>query len=197
MLKTTKSFIKHELLNIFTIINLFTSDGELGKKEILRISELIRLATILVSYENILSGESPKLFFEKVNIFSVIEILTSVYDEKIKENNIDIILPKDSFNIIGDKHYIRSTFDQIIKKLLNHYSRISFNLDHKTNSLNISFSGDSAVQLSKKNLKDSLTKPDLESGELGFQLALKILDLHNMKYIFQKNKMIIKFNQKI
>ena len=188
-----KRLIRHELLNILTLINVLISSDELDEAKKEQILDLIKLASLLITYENVFLGKKPKFFIQKVNLKEILEIIVIIYKKKIADNNINVILPKYNFFVKTDGSCIKETLEQIIKKLVNSVTGMEFKFDDQAKKLTILFKGGSVPKFNKKNLIQSLGKESLLNNEIALQLALEILDLNKIKFTSTRNRIVMTF----
>jgi len=191
--KKTKKLIRHELLNILTVINISILDDELDEVKKEQIFDLIKLASLLINYEDIFLGLKAKPFPQRIDLKEILEIIILSHKKKIADNNIKIILPKHIFFIKADREYIKESLEQIIKKLFSLVSGIEFKFDDQANQLIILCDKEIAPKINKKILIKCLNKKDLISNELVLQLALKILEMNKVKFNVKGKEIVMTF----
>ena len=191
--KKTKKFIRHELLNMLTVINISILDDELDEAKKEQIFDLIKLASLLIGYEDIFLGLKAKPFLQRIDLKEILEIILLSRKKKIADNNIKIILPEHIFFIKADREYIKESLEQIIKKLFSLVSGIEFKFDDQANQLIILCDKEIAPKINKKMLIKRFNKEDLRSNELGLQLALKILEMNKVKFNVKGKEIVMTF----
>lgn len=194
-MRNIKSFIRHELINILTVINILVIDGRLNSAKKERITDLIKLANLFIYYEDIFLGKKVNFINEIVNLREVLEMIAMIYEEQIQKKNIKIVLPKRDFFVKTDKQSIRESLEHIIKRLLVFVSKMQFQFDEKNKQLVIRFKEQKvkALSLTKEPLIQCLNKNKLNENEIAFQFALELLDRNRIKFKSMKEKLIITF----
>ncbi len=192
-MEKTKELIKHELLNILTLINVLIRSDNLDEAKKEQIFDLIQLASLFITRKNVFLGKKPKFFKQKINLRETLEIIVAIHEKKIANHNIKVILPKNNFFVKTDKRYIEETLEQIIKKLMNSATSMEFKFNDQTKKLTILSRGGSMPKLNKQNLVQSLSRENLLNNEIPLQLALEILDLNKIKLTSTKNNVAMAF----
>ena len=181
-MKEAKKLIQHELLNTLMKINVLIADNQLNKKNKEYILDLIKLASLLISYENVFLGKKLEAFPQKINLIEILEVVAMIYKKKITDNNIKITLPKNDFYIKIDKQHIQEALGQIIKTLLDSASAIELKFDNQKNKLSISYKAKKIIKFNKKPLIKCLNEKNLTNNEIPLQLALQILAMNKIKF---------------
>ncbi len=192
-MKKTKELIRHELLNILMLMDILMCNDELDEGKKKQISDLIKLAGLLIAHENIFLEKKSQFFEQKVNLREILEIIVAIHEKKISNHNIKIILPKDDFFVKTDKRYIEEAFEKIIKKMMNSVTSMEFKFDNRNKKITIFSKEGGMPKLNKKRLIQSLSNKNLLNNEIALQLALEIFNLNKIKLTSEKNKVTIVF----
>ena len=186
-----KERLRHEIINIFTVINFLVGHSRLSAAKKERVVDLIKLASLLIAHENIFLGKTPKFFLEKVDVNDILNTLMIIYEERIVAKKIKISFVKREFLIKADRNYVREALEQIFKKLLESATVLEFRFqDHQ---LIIVHNAGKSFDLKKKKLNHTLNQKNLIANEISFQLALEILNLNKIKFSSTRNKIVITF----
>ncbi|MBU0727825.1 hypothetical protein KKA95_04025 [Patescibacteria group bacterium] len=188
-----KGFIRHELLNIFTIINIYTSNEKITKKEKERIFTLIRVAALLVTYRDVFLGKKLKFNFANVTISEIIELLYYIFEEEIIKNKIDFTVLIKNCNVKADRNKLKECIELILRRIMCCTSEIIFECDKKDKSLIIKYKCKDDRKLEAGDLVKCLKNKQYENHEMGFQLALELLKMQGVKVSMPKNQVVLKF----
>ncbi len=194
MLISTKSLIKHKLLNILTILNFSMEEISILEDKN-KIHELIKLAILLVEYENIFLDEKLKFFIQEQNISEILEIIILTYEEEITAKKVKISPLKSSHLINIDRYYFIEALNRVFLRILDidKISYIKFKFKKESNSLSLFHDGRKIEDFNKNPLVDYLEREDAQYTEIHFQIALHILDSHGIKIFSRKGEIEIFF----
>lgn len=190
-MKDTKSVLRHEILNILTLISFSVSDSKLDQSKKSEIDDWIKLINLLIAHEDVIFDKKPKLFLRENNLNEILEIIMAIIKDKLTK--IKITLPENDLHVKIDRNLIKECLEQIIKKLLESSTEIECVLCDKKNQLIIIHNSKDKLNIKKKSFVKFLNKKDFMHSEIPFQFALNVLDIHKAKITSSKNKIVITF----
>jgi hypothetical protein len=190
-MKNAQQIIKHELLNIFTVMGHIISPETNCPKAKKQLLELITLSSLLVSHSEIFSNKKPKFFYQKVFLNELLE--TSFYIAQENESGgkkLTIFLEKVFIKI--DRYYIGEALREILRRLLQLSQTIQAQFDETTRTLKLIHTGKNIIP-KKVDLLDILNSKNRENREIFFQLGLKILQLSKVTLKEKKGELLLIF----
>ncbi|MCK5605210.1 hypothetical protein KAR91_25185 [Candidatus Pacearchaeota archaeon] len=192
-MREAKKFIQHELINLLTIINILVDGGPVRAVEKKRIKELIKLASILISYEDIFIGKKIETAFQKVDLKEVLEMVVMVQKggEQNKGTKVDLLSEK-SF-VKADPVWLRDALDKLIGGLFGMTPRVEFEFEAQHNKLIIKYKNVARIKFKKEKLIQCLNKKDVSNNKIELQLALEIFKINNIKLKASEDKIEIIF----
>jgi len=190
-----KNFLRHELLNILTILNLSIGKQKFTRQDKDKAQELIQLAGVLISNEDLFGGAKPDFFRQEILLQDTLETVILLSEDQIQQHNVDVVVPHINVTLQFDRYYVSESLGHIIRKLLPLTSHIEFSFDEKRSVLTIHHDADWEL-LAQKDFSTCLTKKDLHSGEILYQLSLYILQVHSAPPIISKGNLSIPLGQK-
>lgn len=186
----TKQFIRHELLNIFTIINHLLSEEKLTKIEREEALKMMKVATIMVAHEEILLGKNPKGFLQKVSLQDIIESQLLIAEEKLKRKKLQIKpLKGDPIIVLTDRYYFSEALGYILNAIFSRSSHVTFAFDEKKCQLVIQHDVQKILPV-RAELKKALHEKHRDSTQIMLHLALTLLKAGRIK-VQEKPNMIV------
>lgn len=192
MKEEVKSIIRHELLNIFTIISIFTSNGKNLIKDRKEVLQLINASSLIIAYENIFLGKKMKAHKDIFSLQEVLELLSYVYKKDFNAKKIKFSLNINGEGIVkGDKRLFKESIELIIKRIIGCTSLLKIDYIGKKKQLIISYKCKKCAVLKRGDLVKSLLQKEYKTGGMGFQLALRLLDSQGIKTKITNNQVTL------
>ncbi len=180
----SKQFIRHELLNICTILSLVCEENDhfSGSKE--KIQPLIEAAVVLIEHEEILLGEKPEYFPQKQCLREIIDILLVGLEDTIISHYIQLTVDIDpTVEVTVDRHYFETALRYILQKLFQKSSFVRISVKEPC-KLIVQHDFSPKKELMPKNISQSLQKENLYNGELAYQIGLYLFGAEEKKVTF-------------
>lgn len=166
-----KDFLRHELLNLFTILSFYVEDDYFNQKQ--AISELLKKATLLIKYEKIILGKKIDFFKKEVSLFEVFEILNSIYSAQTTSGKIKLKMPSRDFFCQTDQSYLLEGLDFLLSRLIQTSTQIEVFFNQKEKKILIDFVGPS-LELINEDIIDYLKTEQRNFSEIAFCFALNL-----------------------
>ena len=177
-MKINKAFIRHELLNIMTLIHLMNAhEVDIDKKE--AVFKSLKEAEFLVVYEDLLLGEKRKILLENIELKSFIEDNVELYEEWLKKHKIQIHFPRENMIIKADKRIFKHLIEVILLHIIPKTKKITFEIHKKQSLLMIIFD----------------QQKEFKKGEKGWKMEIteKLSKILKVKLITDKHSLRLKF----
>src|SRR5690606_25588183 len=178
-MKTAQQLIKHELLNIFTVMGHILATEQDSRKAKKQLCKLMTLSSLLVSHSEIFSNKEPKFFYQKVLLNELLETAFYISQENEVVKNELKIFPEKVFLKL-DRYYMGEALREILRRLFQASQPIDTHFDLSSLTLKFRHNGKKILP-SKINLLHILNSKNRENHEIFFQLALKILELSKVQ----------------
>jgi hypothetical protein len=190
-MKNAEQIIKHELLNIFTVMGHVISSETNCPKAKKQLLELMTLSSLLVSHSEIISKKKPKFFYQKVFLNELLE--TSFYIAQENESGSKkLTIFSEKVFIKIDRYYIGEALREILRRLLQLSQTIQAEFDDASRTLKLIHNGKNILP-KKVDLLDILNSKNRENREIFFQLGLKILQLSKVALKEKKGELLLTF----
>lgn len=182
-----KQTIKHELLNMFTIMEHLLSEKTVNENKRKKLLELLEISTLLIKHQEIFLKKKPHFFYQEISIHELCEAaFISAQQHEYTEGK--IVLSGEKLSLSLDRFHLSEAFKQLFKKILKNSREIIIMFDPETCSLEIHHQG--KMVLKRRNNTQFL---DSKNREIGFQLGLEILKLCKIKISEKKGSVILSF----
>lgn len=170
----TKQFIRHELLNIFTIIYHFLDEEKLTKSEREEALKMMKIATMLVAHEEIMLGENPSCFLQHVSLQDIVEGQLLISEDRLKGKKLKIHNLKEDPMVLTDRYYFNEALGYILDPLFAKSTQIAFTFDAEKNALIIHHDR-TKILPPRPQLKKTLHEKHRDSTQIMLHLALILL----------------------
>ncbi|MBI5414230.1 hypothetical protein HZA38_01820 [Candidatus Peregrinibacteria bacterium] len=195
-MKKTKSILRHELLNIFTLLQIELEEMKFSPSQKSRIQNLLSRAIILASHEDIFLGISPKFKLQKVLLNEFLEEVLLFHRKEIRKKKISTSFPKENVMVSLDRYFVREALERILEKVFLDGTSIAFLYNQKTKSLSLRSSKNIAAGNFQKPILECLFEKNISNEECEYQIALSLLEMYSQKVRFQKNEMRISLKKR-
>jgi len=185
-----KALIRHEILNIFTLLNFEVSGADLDGTVKSDIHRQIKILVLLINYEDVLLGKKRKLLKRELDLGEVLETVAMIFETDMRNRGIKLTLPAKSMTLDADHKSIQEGLELILMKLMDGATKIGFDSGKKV--VRISHNSKAELENEKAELINYLAnrKDDLD---FAYQLALKLLKLNGAKVKSGKGLLTITF----
>jgi len=184
------TLIRHEILNIFTLLNFEVTDTDLPDITKERFLKNIKMLTLLVSYEDIFLGKKRKNFYNVVDLSEIIETIILIHHSEINRKQIKIIDPGNKLMIKVDRTLIQEAIDQIFVKIIDTAKEIA--ISYKNGALKITHNASDPLLTEKFDLIKSISNRE-PCKKFPYQLALHLLEINGAKVLSEKSLLTITF----
>lgn len=190
----TKQFIRHELLNIFTIIYHFLDEKKLTKNEREEALKLMKIATLLVAHEETILGSKPACFLQHVSLQDILESQLIIAEEKLTRKKSKIVRLKENPTLLTDRYHFNEAIGAILTPLLATSQQISFAFDEGKNALIIHHDGGEILP-PRPQLKKTLHEKHRDGTQIMLHLALILLEACHIKTQEKPGKITLTFQK--
>lgn len=185
-----QALIRHEILNLITIVNFAVSSSELQDKNKKEILERLTLITLLVKYRDVFLGKEKEIFKRPVDLNEILEAIAMIYEKQFKRNKVKLDIPRNETMIKMDRKLVQEALGQILVELMGHAKKIA--ITYKNGTLSIKYDSPQKLTDKKINLMKCLTDKE-KYPNFAYQLALHLLSLTGAKVKSGKGEMKISF----
>ncbi len=179
-MKNPRSFLKHEILNIITLINFLIADGEPEVKQTKKILSYLKMLSVMVVEEDVFLGKKKAFLNQDVTVDDVIEIVSQLIREELKKAKCVLRIQNTHLIFKADFETIKSGIEQILKKLLSHATRIEISADQANKALIIQANSKIQLDVTDKNLLEALKEKKNHTDVL-LILSLKLMRMNGLK----------------
>lgn len=188
-MQITKSFLKHELQNIFMILGFYLQEVKSeNKSEILK---LIDLASFLVEYERFFLDEKVDFFLQPILLDDFIEILLAISESQINVHKIKIKKTDLQIQLNLNRDYLLKALHWILNKILEKASFVEIKFQKEDNTLCFLHDAPNFTNFEFQTFEKLLNDKIANFQEIFFQMGLKVLDNFGCQMKFNENMLKI------
>lgn len=174
--------IKHELLNLLSIIQINLIEGTLDANTRQQLIHLLNIASILISHEEIAFGEKPALFLQSIQLEDIIDDLQQRQPNDFLPLETSSESPQICISI--DRYFFTEALQILIGHLTSRGESVHWNWNPQLKHLSIQHN----AKLSEEIL--DLKKKRSSLSEIGLPISLLLIEAHDIE-IHQKAQEII------
>jgi len=188
----SKSFLRHEVLNIITQLHFLIDDIDesfLEKKPLIKRLEL--LAFLGLEEQAILTGKK-EFYKEKIDLHELLMIISDMLESDMEASQVILNIQGAPMTVEIDFECTKNSLNTLLKHLINQASEITVSLKPNTQQLTIEHNGDDlSLDLEQDFLE--LMKKGKESDQFLLQARLKLLKMSGTDIQIEKGKIHLKF----
>jgi len=192
-MKNYKSLIRHEILNLLTVITIMMEEPDLNKLDRKHLRKIVQVIGILVSREDIFAGKKVKFFKEKFNLDDILSLAVIIHEKCLKKRKVSYVLPSKDFYIFEDKTIVKEFLDELITHLCPVVTSMKFTYQEAKNTFAIQYEASESVKFKKKSLLDCLIEKDCLVNELPIRVAIYLLSLNGVQIKWGEKKVSVIF----
>lgn len=187
-----KSFLRHEILNLITLINFHIAEANLKAGEKSEILEKLRMLTLLCANEDFILGNKKEFSRRESALAEILELTDAVLRDELKKSGFSLTLPATNLIIKGDRQAVMKGLEQIIQKLLPLTKKIDVKVDEKKRKLSLHYDSNKVLCLSERSIIEIL-----ENGagpeEAFFEIYVGLMKMSGVKTNFKKGVVEVLF----
>lgn len=187
-----KSFIRHEILNIITLVNFLIVDSGLKEGERFEILQHLKMLGLLCSQGDFILGKKKKFSRRDVQLSEVMDLTEAILKESRKKAKSRVIFPKTKLLVKGDRDVIMSGLESILIELLPLTKKIELKINEKSGKLSLLYESEQSLKTSKLSLID-LLKDGAKWREVFFEVHVRLLNMSGVRTNFKKGIVEILF----
>lgn len=180
-----KSAIRHEVLNLFTLLNFQVAGSTLEESAKEEMLDYLKKLILLINYQDVFLGEKHALLKRDIDLKEILEVVEMIYERKLKLKKVRMTLPTQSLIIKVDRKFAQEGLELIIKKLMEQAKKIEISIDKK--ALKIQHDSSDILKDGKINLTE------LVSDDFSYPLAVRLLEATGAKLTCKKGLIKIDF----
>ena len=190
-----KAIVRHELANLLTTVTILVADSGLKPAEKEPIEDRVRMAGMILTYENIFLGKRQSFFMESVDVSELLRILCGVFGDRRNLDKSERRLSEAHLRVVANRNGLADALELICRKWISDNAPMDFEMDAVAGRLTFRHRPGAVLNPKNVDLLEVL-RNDIGSPEWGFQLALRLLEMNYVQVSFPEGKMTLKFRLK-
>jgi len=178
-----KAFLRHEILNVITLVNFIIADSKLSDKEKAEILERLKLVTLLTSAGDVFLGKKKKFYKQKVELDDTLEIISLILEKRVKKAKISLKIDHTNLVLKTDRNVLKNGLEEILLNLMNISKKI--HVKSTGRKLTMKYSGQKQLKLSKGDILQYLRNRHGYS-EIFLQASIQLMKLNGIKTSLKK-----------
>ncbi len=187
-----RAFIKHEILNIVTLLNFLILDTSLSSEKKREILGHLKLLGVLTAEEEFLADKKKQFLYQKLELKDILEMVHLVIEHQTKKNKIHLKVETGSLMIKGDRNVIKNGLENLLLSLMKRSKTIEIDIDGQQKCLFINYEAKETFKVEPGSALDYLKKPH-EDQDILCKIAVEIMKASGIKIEYKKNRIKIKF----
>lgn len=192
-MKNYKSLIRHEILNLLTVITIMIEEPDLNRIDRKQLRKIIQVIGILVSREEIFSGKKVKFFKEEFNLNDILSLALIIHEKCLNKKKVPITLPNEDFLAFEDKTVIKEFLDELVSHLCPMAKSIRFAYEQPKRKLMIHYEATESLDFKEKTLLDCLKEKECLVKELPIRVAMHLMNLSGIRVQWGKKTISVIF----
>ncbi len=186
----SKSFLRHEELNIITLLNFLIADSDLDADKRGDILKQLKMLALLIGQEKLFLGERRDFFIREFDLMDVLDMLPLLLEEEIRRTGLELELPVFAGKVEADFDVLKNGLEQLILSLASGTKKIEISYDDASHRLLIQFDGECSIKKEKGPLIELLNK-GLDHAIINLQVNLHLMEMSGLKLSFDPGCVII------
>lgn len=180
-----KSFVRHEMLNLITLVDFQISEAPLKPKERSGITEKIKMIRMLCAHREFILGKKAKFLKRDLSVAELLELTQAILGNQVKKGSVRFNLPKKDLVVQADRDAVIRALEEIILSLMTLTKKIDIKLEPGKRKLSLRYDSDKTLKLSKLEIIESMRK-GAEPIQLFFEIKVRLLNASGVKTNFKK-----------
>jgi len=168
-----KALLRHEILNIFTLLNFEVAGTDLDEAKKAGILRHLKLLTLLIKHEDVFVGKQSELFKTEVDLGEILEIVVMIHQKEFERRDIKLTVPGEAMMVEVDRKLLQETLEEILVKLMA--SATTIDMTQENGTLKIAHNASERPEDKRVDLMECLTD---KTADFSYQLALRLLELN-------------------
>ncbi len=191
-MSTDRAFIRHEILNIVTILNFMVAEAKIKPKARSEILQNLKMIGLLTAQTEFILGNKKKFSKVEIPLAEIIEITEAVLSDHLKKAKMKLKLPKTRLIIKGDRDVIMGGLEHILLYLMPATSNVDMHVDKKNKKLHLKYDSDQVLKPSNQSLLEVLRKAN-DPLEVFFEIHVQLMQKSGVKTNFKKGHIELTF----
>lgn len=187
-----RSFLRHEILNLLTILNFSILSTHLSEKKKQDLLNPLKLVGILNAEESFILEQKREFFNQEVKVGEVLEMIQYVITTQDKKLAKKLEIDPIPWSIKCDANVLKQGLEHLLMALLEHSQKIHLVEDEKEKMLIINYIAQKTYQIDPTLLPEYL-KGKNDYNEIFCKISVELMKANGIKVNFKKNAVEIIF----
>ena len=188
----SKSFLRHEILNIVTVLNFLIIDTNLSTQKKQEILEHLKMIGTLNAEEAFILGEKSAFSREEIDLNEALQIIFYMVEAQAQKSKCNVNLNNTNLIIQSDFEALKNGLENILLALIKITKNIDLSVDESKKTLKIEYNSDQIFSIKEGDLLAYL-KEKHETSEIFCKIYTDLMRANGIKISFKKNEMNIIF----
>jgi len=187
-----KSVLRHEILNIITILNFLVDDSNIPPERKIEMLNHLKMVSLLTAEEKIFLAQKKGFFIRELDLMEVLDMLSFLLEKEIHRSGAVLNLPKSAGKVDADFDVLKKGLEQLFLCLLFDSKKIEVDYDEPSRQLCVAFDGDFSIEKESGELIELLNK-GLDHATINLQVSLHLMEMSGLKLVFEPGRVMIQF----
>lgn len=189
-----KRIIKHEVVNLLSIIQIHLVEGKLSLTERRHLVHLLKIASLIINHEPIYFGKHPELFLQSIALSHILMDLENSHPSTLYSKNSKDYVQKMYTKIRVDRYFFTEALQILISELTTlSEKKVIWKWDEKNSQLTLFHQH--LLQEPEKCLQNFLKSNIPSFTEIGIPLSFFILKAHQVELTPKKHSLTLCFRK--
>lgn len=193
-MNNNRSFIRHEILNIITLINFLVIDLEVDDKSKEEILEHLKMVALLIGEQDLLVHGRPKAFFnQEIDLDQMLWMIWDIVEPEAKKKKVKLAMTPAGATVYADANVMKGGLEAVLRYLFQITKKI--HIEVTPSFLTMHYDGPLIESMNKGTLIQYL-KEKHSYPEIFCRVGVELMRMNHFKLKFEKGLITIHFPKK-
>lgn len=189
-----KAFIRHEILNIITLVNFLIIDSKMKEKEKEEILGHLKMGALLIGEQDLFVDGRPKAFFNQaIDLDQMLWMISDIVEPEAKKKKVKLAMTPAGATVYADANVLKGGLETMLRYLFQITKKI--HIEVTPSFLTMHYDGPLIEGMNKGTLIQYL-KEKHSYPEIFCRVSLELMRMNHFKLKFQKGLITIHFPKK-
>lgn len=189
-----RAFIRHEILNIVTLVNFLIIDSEIKEDEKESILEHLKMVALLTAEQELFVENQSKAFFnQKIDLDQMFWMISDILEPEAKKKKVKLTIAATDATVFADSNALKNGLENLLRYLFQITKKI--HIEASSSSLIVRYDGPDIKGMDKGALIQYLEEKH-SYPEIFCRVGVELMQMNHFKIKFGKSLITIQFPKK-